>query len=116
VDCHERERARNDGGGGHEKAKLKYAKDKTNHPTLRAPLHRGELTLNLQDFSVSFSHDNEAQTEARERCVLEVRERARRICNDVSVSKNELKIVKDEVRRFYKEQRSEVKISVNGGF
>jgi hypothetical protein len=82
-------------GVGTKEAKLKYAKDKTNHPALRAPLHRGELTPSLQDFSDVILPGNEAQMKPASGAYLNVRERAWRNCNEVSVQKNKLKIVKD---------------------
>ncbi|MDR3345858.1 MAG: hypothetical protein LBS73_01650 [Campylobacteraceae bacterium] len=53
--------------------------------------------LSLQDFSVSFLHANEAQTKPVSGAYLNVRERAWRNCNEFSVQKNELKIVKAKI-------------------
>jgi hypothetical protein len=58
--------------------------------------------VNLQNFSDVILPGNEAQMKPASGAYVLVRERARRNCNDVSGQKNELKIVKDKVRRFYK--------------
>jgi hypothetical protein len=57
---------------------------------------------NLQNFSDVILHAKKAQMKPASGAYVLVRERARRSCNVVSVWKNELKIVKDKVRRFYK--------------
>jgi hypothetical protein len=69
-------------------------KAKKTTPSYGHPSAGGELTPSLQDFSVVILHDNEAQMKPVSGAYVLVRERAWRNCNEISVRKNKLKIVK----------------------
>jgi hypothetical protein len=81
LDCHAWVQARNDG-----EWELRL---------LRRFAPHNDTMASLQDFSVALLHDNEAQMKPTSGAYVLVRERARRNCNEVSVQKNKLKIVKD---------------------